>query len=67
MMQFKAICPKTQKLETIYYDTINCPTQDNPNNYILGLMNSCTAIGIGEELCNECPINQVIRNTTIQN
>lgn len=56
-MKFTGICPKTNKVETIYCMTINCPTQDNPYNYIPGTMYACSTINTKEDLCEDCPIN----------
>lgn len=54
-MTFKVMCPKTNKIETIYCTTIHCPTFDNPNNRIIGLIYACSAIKIQEDTCEDCP------------
>lgn len=59
-MKFKAICPKTGKIETIYCESINCSTMDNPNNFILGLMYACSVDLSGRNLCSDCPIYQTL-------
>lgn len=60
MKAFKAICPKTNKIETIYCETINCPTMDNPNNFTLGLMCACSVDPSGRNLCSNCSIRQAL-------
>lgn len=57
MKKFKGICPITNKVESVYCSTIDCGTQDNPNDYILGLMYACSVDPRGYNLCEECPIN----------
>lgn len=37
-MKFTGRCPITNNIETIYRNIIHCPTFDNPDKYILGLM-----------------------------
>ena len=56
-MKFTGICPKTKKLAIVYCTTIDCSTQDNPNNYTPGIMYACSVIKNRKQLCNECPIN----------
>ena len=55
-MEIKGMCPKTNKTETVYCDSINCSTFDHPNNYIIGLMYACSVIKSKENLCKDCPI-----------
>lgn len=57
MKKIIGICPKTNKVESTYYHTIDCRTQDNPSNYVLGLMYACSVVNIDENLCPNCPIN----------
>lgn len=59
-MTFKAICPKTGKIETIYCEAINCPTMDNPNNFVIGLMYACSVDPRGKILCLDCSIYKAL-------
>lgn len=58
-MKFTGRCPITNNIETIYRNIIHCPTFDNPDKYILGLIYKCSAIETGEIMCKNCPIYAV--------
>ena len=67
MKAFQAICDKTGKIETIYCETINCPTMDNPNNSALGLMCACSVNPTGRNLCTDCSIYDALDKLNRQN
>ncbi len=66
MRSFKGICPKTNKIETIYCEIINCPTMNEPKKFTIGLMYGCSVDPSSRNLCSDCSIRQVLDQITIQ-
>lgn len=55
-MNHTGYCPVTRKQEHIVYTTISCRTHDIPNILVKGCVESCSAKGPVEGLCNHCQV-----------
>ena len=62
-MKRKVFCSEINKEVFLTFDIINAATVDRPNQYLIGLISSCSACG--NKICKECLLAKALCNQPI--
>lgn len=62
-MKRKVFCSEINKEVFLTFDIIKAATMDKPNQYLIGLISSCSACG--NKICKECSLAKALYNQPI--